>query len=72
MDERLRAVEAQIRTTSAYQRAAELLESEERLEAQLRDIERELETLAAAAQLARIDRLRKALTNSDRIFAQMG
>ncbi len=72
MDEALQKLESDTRTSPAYGRALELLEARDRLERQMQEIDREMESLAVAGQLARIDRLKKALVASSKIFVLSG
>lgn len=61
MDEHLHAIEVRVRGTPEYNRAMELLEQEEKLRSSLREIEHQLESLAVAGKLARVDRIRKLI-----------
>ena len=72
MDEALQKLESVARASPEYKRALELLDERERLERQIQAVDHEMEGLAVAGQLARIDRLRKALLASTKVFALAG
>ena len=72
MDAELRKLESAAKDSPAYARAGELLVRREKLEQEMRDIDRELEAIGLAAQIARIDRLRQALAASSKTFVLAG
>jgi hypothetical protein len=72
MEAELQKLETAARNSPAYARAGKLLVERERLERQMQEIDRELETLAVAGQLARIDRLRHELLASAKTFVLAG
>jgi len=72
MNEELRKLEDATRTSPEYARAVGLLAERERLELQLQILDRELEALAVASKLARIDKLRQSLLASARVIPLAG
>jgi len=64
MNADMQKLEQAVRATPGYARAQQLLGEREHLEQQLQRLDHELETLAVAAKLARIDRLRTGLLAS--------
>ena len=72
MDAELQKLELAARTSPAYARAGKLLDEKARLERQMQELDRELETLAVVGQLARIDRLRQELLASSKSFPLAG
>lgn len=64
MNPDMQALEQAVRKGADYLRAQALLDERERLAQQLQRLDHELEMLAGAGKLARIDRLREGLLAS--------
>lgn len=72
MNEELHKLEEASRASPAYRQAMALLEQREQLERKLHEIDRALDALAVAGQLARIDKLRHSLLTTSKLFPLAG
>lgn len=72
MNEDLLKLEAATRASPEYTRARGRLVEREHLEQQLHALDHELDLLAAAGKLARIDRLRELLLTGSKVIAPVG